>query len=108
MAVSIDRQDIESGFWHGVARASDAGLNVESIVEKSQHDEFITFLERAITDSGEWPSRAAKHIAENLTTFEIAWRNDSKGNSVIIENKKEEVDKFLDGFRALSNCWSHP
>jgi hypothetical protein len=105
-------RDLEIGFHRGLARALDGGLDdndmlrdrksflstIKNIMEKISSEEI-----QNRTPHPNWSRRGVKHAAENITTFEIAWRNENPPKSMD-DAKKEH---YLRAFREYGNCWSH-
>ncbi len=113
-AHGVDRNDLEKGFDKGVARALAGGLKENDI--RNDRDELLDkiqeIMEQISLDEEKegktrpnWSSRGVEHAAENITTFEIAWRVERKPNSKSM--KDEEIEDYLRVFRTRGNCWSH-
>lgn len=106
---------LETGFWHGVARAYEGGLDIEEVITPEERKELLRLIQDAMNEVlteidderlPRWNLRAVKHAAENLTTFEIAWRRERKSSSPASD--KEGMKEYLTVFLKRSNCWSHP
>ena len=113
-AHGVDRNDLEKGFDKGVARALAGGLKENDI--RNDRDELLDkiqeIMEQISSDEEKegktrpnWSSRGVEHAAENITTFEIAWRVERPPTSKSI--KEDEIRDYLLAFRRDSNCWSH-
>ena len=111
----INTEDLEVGFWRGVSRAREGGLDLSGVLD--DRAELIDMIKEIMTDMKDdvaknepkkppiWNPRAVRHAAENITTFEIAWRLHREPSSPSMT--KEDMKGYLDAFRIRGNCWSH-
>ena len=113
-AADAIREGVTVGFWRGVARAREGGLDVSGVLKNP--DDLINTITRIMTDIKNemvekdpknpiWHQRAVKHAAENITTFEVAWRREQNPSSNSM--KDEDMKGYLNAFRTRGNCWSH-
>ncbi len=114
-ANAINREDVTVGFWRGVSRAAEGGLDVSGVLV--DRDDLIDTIARIMAKLKEeveraepeslpiWNPRAVKHAAENITTFEIAWRAERKPNSLAMT--EDDMKGYLKAFLTRGNCWSH-
>ena len=110
----IDRSKLESGFNKGVSRATANGLKendikndrdilldkIQEIMEKISSEE-----DKAGETRFKWSRRGTEHAAEDITIFEMAWRNERPWNPLAM--KDEEIESYLRAFGDDGNCWSH-
>jgi hypothetical protein len=113
-AYGIDRSKLESGFNNGVARAKANGLPEKDITKDRDVllDKIQEIMEKISAEEQKqgkakykWSQRGAEHAAEDITIFEIAWRQERTASPLAMTD--EEIESYLRAFRRYGNCWSH-
>jgi hypothetical protein len=93
-----------------VARALDNGLEPEGIIDGRDFllntiKKYMEEISKGEKDRPNWNPRGVRHAAENITTFEIAWRTERKPASNSMSDP--DIKEYLKAFRTRGNCWSH-